>query len=32
MEKMMANSFADLVRMSAALGQALPPPPEAVER
>ena len=32
MEKMMAHSFADLVRMSAALGQALPPPPEAVRR
>jgi FixJ family two-component response regulator len=32
MEKMMADSFADLVRMSAALGQALPPPPESAER
>ena len=31
MEKMMADSFADLVRMSATLGLALPPPPEAVE-
>jgi FixJ family two-component response regulator len=27
MEKMMADSFADLVRMSTTLGQALPPPP-----
>ena len=32
MEKMMADSFADLVRMSAALGHDLPPPAEAAER
>jgi FixJ family two-component response regulator len=32
MEKMMADSFADLVRMSGTLGRALPPPAEGTER
>jgi FixJ family two-component response regulator len=31
MEKMMAQSFADLVRMSTTLGYPLPPPPEVTE-
>jgi FixJ family two-component response regulator len=31
MEKMMAQSFADLVRMSTSLGHALSPPPEVAE-